>query len=478
MLAVAFLVFFFECGFSEVLQSDSLVYPELLEERGLNGEMYLRINEDLTLELEKSTILARNFALIDLQGDDAGTTMVNGTKLEENLYHNDEHMSSLVVIQSDDGVEVEGILKHNLRIRPLPTSRRSSGEPIPHEVHEIPLQKVHHEVNEVFPVAARNADCSKGSNTQTRILWRDKYIYEIMVVVDKQYQCYFSRQPSNVTRHVMTFMNSVKRRFSRMRRPRIRLAVVGIARVAIDDFQEFTERGINGSATLTRFVTNRRKYFNKTKFDAVLILTGWNIIGKGITGHAFPGTVCTDNAVAIVEDDPLTYEGVQTAAIELCHILGAANDGDPPLPNIPGHPGARRCNASDHYLMGERDPGSANFYKLSKCTEGQIRYVLSQQSRYCLQKASTKDLFQRWNTTAVHGVSRQVYCKRLHVDGGSRIWEAVEDEQSAMNCQLVCCKNFSLTRQRHCARHPMLDGQLCVRNKTCKNGVCGHHIWH
>lgn len=57
--------------------------------------------------------------------------------------------------------------------------------------------------------------------------------------------------------------------------------------------------------------------------------------------------------------------------------LGAANDGDPPLSNIPGHPGARRCNASDHYLMGERDPGSANFYKLSKCTEGQIRYVLS-----------------------------------------------------------------------------------------------------
>lgn len=67
---------------SEVLQSGSLVHPKLLEERGLNGERYLRINDDLTLKLEKSTIFAKDFALVNFAGNSTETRMVSHVRIK------------------------------------------------------------------------------------------------------------------------------------------------------------------------------------------------------------------------------------------------------------------------------------------------------------------------------------------------------------------------------------------------------------
>ncbi|XP_040076211.1 uncharacterized protein LOC115313770 [Ixodes scapularis] len=86
--------------------AEYVVYPKLLEARGLNGGKLLHIKEKLTLRLEKSSVLAENFVGSSLNGDKQVDSIVDGGEVEKNIYHDKSQMAVLSVTEKDGSVEV------------------------------------------------------------------------------------------------------------------------------------------------------------------------------------------------------------------------------------------------------------------------------------------------------------------------------------------------------------------------------------
>ncbi|XP_075531447.1 uncharacterized protein LOC142564355 isoform X2 [Dermacentor variabilis] len=130
MTAIRQYAFFFLCVFK--CCEGIVVYPKLLESRADGGPLILQVQPGLTLNLEKSSILAKDLVFVS---SSSHISTINGEALERNLYHDTMLKSSLIVDQLNGAVQARGILNPNLRIAPLVESRSSNGY-IPHEVIE------------------------------------------------------------------------------------------------------------------------------------------------------------------------------------------------------------------------------------------------------------------------------------------------------------------------------------------------------
>ncbi|KAL3248803.1 hypothetical protein MRX96_056343 [Rhipicephalus microplus] len=84
---------------------EKIVFPELIEVRDISAEKVLKITEDLTLYLEKSSVLAKEFLLRTYDGRLMQHTYLDGESLEENLYHDLRSLSSVMVSQ-ESGLKV------------------------------------------------------------------------------------------------------------------------------------------------------------------------------------------------------------------------------------------------------------------------------------------------------------------------------------------------------------------------------------
>ncbi|KAG0410140.1 hypothetical protein HPB47_012750, partial [Ixodes persulcatus] len=114
-----------------------LVYPRLLEERGSDGGRVLKINEDITLNLKKSSVLGEEFLLKSYIGDVEKHTYMDGSYLEEDLFHDADAMASLTLSNNGE-LQVEGMIGPKLRIMPAPEQGRSSEGHAAHMIYEIP----------------------------------------------------------------------------------------------------------------------------------------------------------------------------------------------------------------------------------------------------------------------------------------------------------------------------------------------------
>lgn len=105
---------------------EMIVYPKMLESRSESGQKVLKISEDITLNLQKSTIFPEEFFVHSTLDDIPISYHMLGKEAEKNLYHDVKHMAS-VDVSEDEGLRIEGTLGHTLRIRPLPEERSSDG---------------------------------------------------------------------------------------------------------------------------------------------------------------------------------------------------------------------------------------------------------------------------------------------------------------------------------------------------------------
>uniref|UniRef100_V5H956 Putative tick metalloprotease n=1 Tax=Ixodes ricinus TaxID=34613 RepID=V5H956_IXORI len=117
-----------------------IVYPRMLESRAATGERMLKINDDLTLTLQKSKVFADDFLFSTTDGNEPIDYYIKAEDAERDIYHDATHMAS-VRVTDDDGVEVEGILGERLRVKPLPAMARSSDGLRPHMLYEVDAQR-------------------------------------------------------------------------------------------------------------------------------------------------------------------------------------------------------------------------------------------------------------------------------------------------------------------------------------------------
>uniref|UniRef100_A0A0K8RHZ1 Putative metalloprotease n=1 Tax=Ixodes ricinus TaxID=34613 RepID=A0A0K8RHZ1_IXORI len=114
-----------------------VVYPRLLEARGLDAEKMLYIQDDIVLRLQKTSILSENIVFRENLDETKVDKIMNGKELEANMYHDRDRMASVNIEEKNGGVKVKGILSDMLRIAPLDISARSDDGPIPHEIYKV-----------------------------------------------------------------------------------------------------------------------------------------------------------------------------------------------------------------------------------------------------------------------------------------------------------------------------------------------------
>ncbi|KAL1425197.1 hypothetical protein MTO96_019352 [Rhipicephalus appendiculatus] len=75
------------------------IYPRILEERKTAGNLVLQLNDKITLNLQKSTVLADNLIFVTSTKDLHEVETVDTSDIQENIYHDTHYQSSLMVQQ-------------------------------------------------------------------------------------------------------------------------------------------------------------------------------------------------------------------------------------------------------------------------------------------------------------------------------------------------------------------------------------------
>uniref|UniRef100_G3MQ21 Uncharacterized protein n=1 Tax=Amblyomma maculatum TaxID=34609 RepID=G3MQ21_AMBMU len=119
------------------LFSGALVYPKIMEGRADDGSILLLVEEDFTVYLDKSDVLAQDFNVTIENDTYSDTVVLNGADLQKDLYHNSDNYSSLVVRRKQRVWEVEGIVNHEFRIRPVNGAERAPDGTVLHKVVKV-----------------------------------------------------------------------------------------------------------------------------------------------------------------------------------------------------------------------------------------------------------------------------------------------------------------------------------------------------
>uniref|UniRef100_A0A6M2D5T7 Putative metalloproteinase n=1 Tax=Rhipicephalus microplus TaxID=6941 RepID=A0A6M2D5T7_RHIMP len=446
------------------------VYPRILYERSTSGNLVLKLNEKITLNLEKSTVLADNLLFVTTNKDLDEVEMIDTSHIQRTLFHDTHYQSSVIVRQRDDNVEVEGIINDNLRIKPLPEGQRSTNGQMLHTIFQVPTIKENFtETKKHFLGLERSKrNDIKGyredlSFLQARASRVDKFPVELHIVSDKEHQRSY-RKNEELISYLAVMMNAVCLRYLDMMNPKITFLLVGVTRAKDHDFGRNNGGEIDAAEMLRGLGQYRNQGRIPGNFDVVYLLTALDMIRfskgkkiKGIAGRAKMSTACTERGLGEGEDTPHAYSGVNTFAHELAHTLGSDHDETP------------QCPWEDGYLMSYVD-GGLRKYKLSQCSQNSIRQYVGRLSDKCISVLSRQNYMKGRNKYPGQTIRKNYYCRRLMQKRAKGQKIIV---QKAADCDIKCCRMGD--GYMSCATYKMLDGMECAQGKTCRRGVCGYH---
>ncbi|KAL1425204.1 hypothetical protein MTO96_019357 [Rhipicephalus appendiculatus] len=418
--------------------------------------LVLKITEDITLNLERSSVLADELLFVTSGKEEHHVEKVDTSFIQKDLYHDTHRQSSVMVRSVGGALQVEGILGSELRIKPLLQAPRSLDGQIAHKVYEV------EEISD--PRGMRNNtrkyEAVKPQDNS------DAFVVEVHVISDTKHQRSFKKNEELIA-YMAIMTNAVNLRYLDMSRPKVSFILVGITRSKDDAFATLHQGLLDAPGTLgglEKYIDNGRVPGSN---DIVLLVTGLKMfmrkdgkINKGVSGLAYIGTVCEKLKIAEGEDTATTYNGVITIAHELCHVMGSPHDETP------------ECPWEEGYLMSHLD-GGLKKYRLSPCSERSMRNVYQKLKPECIQVQAKTNYMEKHKQYPGQTVRAMYYCKRVLKKPGGR-WFVKHPPDLNRKCKMACCHQpggFGHT----CWTVNVLTGMSCGQGKTCKRGVCGFH---
>uniref|UniRef100_A0A2R5L480 Putative secreted metalloprotease n=1 Tax=Ornithodoros turicata TaxID=34597 RepID=A0A2R5L480_9ACAR len=455
----------------------TLVYPRLLEGRSSDGQKLLRINDDLTLSLERTSVFSNPLTLTTQEGNELKDVHVDVRRIEENLYHDPDTMSAVIMERSDTGVHVEGILRGNLRLEPSLASARSADGQVAHALYEIEEPMHDNYADALRIVEARSLkiqprDADDADDVKPTFFQYPSIIYpKLFVVTDNAHSR--SLKYSKLVSYMAIFYASVNLRFKDLEDPEVQFRVGSVNQLSTDDTKVLAMVSNGGKSYLsfTSTVENFKEYHktHKQEGDIAILMTGLDIVAStkenewltSVAGAAFVGGLCTENNnYAVVEDKAPNYSGVYNVAHELAHLLGAPHDGTG---------GATDCSSEDGHIMGVNKEGP-NHYNFSACSEETMMMHLLEADTDCLTSMSeTSDYIPLAEQLPGEVLTLDQYCTDLYEEYPFGLMRVDDGDPS---CKMYCCRKPSTG----CMRSTAPDGASCgsTQGHVCINGVCGN----
>lgn len=451
-----------------------IVYPTLLSTRESEGKKVLKVNERLTLNLEKSEVFSGDFMFVTEENGKRTHLVMSKDEYEKDLYHDQSLMASLLV-RSDDGVQVEGIVNDTLRIKPLLEMARSIDGHIPHKLYEMP-PKTQTSYSHKDYKPANITETEKNASAYVEARSRGKTYYpEVYIVQDSVHAEVFNFNKKKVIQYFAVFCAAVNLRYATNRGLKLQLRIAGITMSTTEE-KYLVHPGSNryevlDEETLAEF---NRYYQTKIEFiesDLVFLVTGRDmvfyeqgVLQTWVGGYSYIGGFCQESKVGMSEDPPGSFYGVQVFAHEIGHSLGCVHDQSPAVSSVPGHKGSSACPWDDGYMMSYAMKDS-RMYTFSKCCVADIMNVLSRSEWSCLSTRNPKST--RPKGLPGQHISGNDYCRRCYPGRNGMHYNK---EYGIQNCKINCRDS----RDSYIIGAP--DGVPCDvarrGRKRCKLGEC------
>ncbi|XP_042149427.1 venom metalloproteinase antarease-like TtrivMP_A [Ixodes scapularis] len=467
---------------SAFAEKGALVYPRLLESRGLNGERILKINEDITLNLERTSVFPEKLVIRTHEDGSLVNNYVDGSEHNKHLYHDTKQMAA-VILKDEDGVNVEGLLRHDLRIQPMPDLERSLEGHVAHMLFPV-KQRTPYSGDHGHPPDELNNVPQDNSTYKVFAEQRDSgtIFPEVHVVLDATTCAAYNYDKKEIINYLSVMATAANLRYKSVTNPSVKLTIVAVTllRENAQPFLKFYKQSrdmVTFQDTLTEFYTYYQKDPEFNNADIYFLLTGLDIVGvatdgtlmRQFSGYAYLSKVCTVFKVGMSEDEPRSYDGVHLFSHEIAHLLGCAHDEDPPDGTMPGHPGSQKCPWDDGYIMSYVI-NFKNHFKFSPCCVESIRFVAKE--RDCLYKLNAKNPVKNLISLPGFRISPTSFCQFMHP-----LYRGVHSDKKAglSDCVQTCRTAKNRRGGYHSWTHAALDGVPCDKRdpkKACINGKC------
>ncbi|XP_075531098.1 venom metalloproteinase antarease TserMP_A-like [Dermacentor variabilis] len=465
----------------------AVVYPQLFEGRDENTKV-LKINDEITLNLQPSSILHDEFFLRKYRQGVSEYRYFDVETLQQDLYHDSRQLAAVVVSEEDGVLRVEGVVGPKLKIRPIEASERSEYGPEAHLVDTIEdsdSDNVYGKlVDEKTMISERARNDRYGFDPSAYSV--ETIFPEVLITCDSVFHREF-RSTKKMLKYVMVTFQVVVIRYLGVRNPRVRPILRGI------ELTNYTQEHIyytylpgGGIDALKSLYSIKDYVARKTtlyaNFDLLYFITGHDMIAlqgsrreSALSGFAFVGSACLASRQQLGEDTAYSYRGIRIMAHEIAHTLGCSHDGTAVDGHLRGFKAdSSRCPWSDGYIMSyiEEDVRSMKF---STCCDYDISQYSWMYGADCLRRNSTKKISKRWRKVfKLPGevLSRNEQCKLTYPDLKRTYYM---EAKGIKECRVYC---FVPGDQFGGADYywPMylIDGSTC-RNEPkqiCINGQC------